>query len=613
MRIGDSNVREVNIGGNSVLSVYHGLDLVWNRDGFSSTWDTTNTSAGSSSATQIKLPLVATGTYNFVVKWGDGTSDVITSHDQAEVTHTYSSSGVYSLIIFGLIDGWSFNNSGDRLKLLTVDRWGDLIVSSGGFYGCSNLTLTSVIDVLKLENVTDVSYLFASCTSITTINRSTEWTTTNITNMTSMFHGATNFNSDLRYWDVQNVTNMHSMFRDAVEYNLIVSGWVVNNVTDFRFMFAGASSFNQGLNGWNVTNAVYMGSMFSGATAFNQPIHNWNIINVIDFVDFMRFKTSSDYSESNLNDIYNTWSTLSVQPNIVIHFGSIRYGSSGSSGRDVLTDPPNNWDITDGGPNVSLPNSPQNLRVSSVTYKSLVLEWDSVQFANSYTVEYKETTSGTWIVKNSSTVALSEPFSNLLSDTSYDFRVAANNLAGSSWSNIFTTSTNPVPVFYRVNVGGDVVTATDGNMNWGADTDINPSPYLVNNGGSNIVSTNVTTYTGAIPTTTPLAIFNEERRDEAAGANVTYQFPLSSGDYIVRYYGVGPFGKLGKVGGAVFDITLEGVVNSEFNDIDLVVLAGNKTGHMISSSVTCSDGNLNITFPIVNGGSLISGIEIIGG
>lgn len=38
---------------------------------------------------QIHLPLIASGNYNFLVKWGDNTSDVITSHTNPEVTHSY--------------------------------------------------------------------------------------------------------------------------------------------------------------------------------------------------------------------------------------------------------------------------------------------------------------------------------------------------------------------------------------------------------------------------------------------------------------------------------------------------------------------------------------------
>ena len=33
---------------------------------------------------QVKLPLDSDGTYNFVVDWGDGTSDTIAKHDQVK-------------------------------------------------------------------------------------------------------------------------------------------------------------------------------------------------------------------------------------------------------------------------------------------------------------------------------------------------------------------------------------------------------------------------------------------------------------------------------------------------------------------------------------------------
>jgi len=56
---------------------------------FISVWDTSKTSDGSSIETQIKLPLESTGTYDFTVDWGDGTSDTITTYNQPEVTHTY--------------------------------------------------------------------------------------------------------------------------------------------------------------------------------------------------------------------------------------------------------------------------------------------------------------------------------------------------------------------------------------------------------------------------------------------------------------------------------------------------------------------------------------------
>ena len=102
---------------------------------FVSRWDTIR--GGVSSSTQIKFPLVSSGTYDFTVDWGDGTTDTITSYDQAEVTHTYISEGTYSVVIDGTLTGWQFNNAGDEEKLTNITQWGNLSLgNSGGYFYC---------------------------------------------------------------------------------------------------------------------------------------------------------------------------------------------------------------------------------------------------------------------------------------------------------------------------------------------------------------------------------------------------------------------------------------------------------------------------------------------
>jgi len=92
-----------------------------------------------------------------------------------------------------------------------------------------------------------------------------------------------------------------------------------------------------------------MSEMFANATNFNQNIGSWNISNVNDFGNFMVGKTNFNYFPANLDAIYNGWSLLSVQPNININFGTIKYTVAGQAGRNILTGAPNNWTITDGG------------------------------------------------------------------------------------------------------------------------------------------------------------------------------------------------------------------------------------------------------------------------
>src|SRR6478609_2048274 len=74
---------------------------------FVSTWKTDNISTGSSTATQVTLPLISTGTYNFVVDWGDGNKSTILAYNVGN-THTYSVAGTYTITIKGTCIGWRF-------------------------------------------------------------------------------------------------------------------------------------------------------------------------------------------------------------------------------------------------------------------------------------------------------------------------------------------------------------------------------------------------------------------------------------------------------------------------------------------------------------------------
>jgi len=92
-----------------------------------------------------------------------------------------------------------------------------------------------------------------------------------------------------------------------------------------------------------------MQAMLFQATAFNQDIGAWNVSNVTNFIDFMRNKSAASYSAANLDSIYNGWSSRPVQPNLSISFWTIKYTAAGQAGKDILTNAPNNWTITDGG------------------------------------------------------------------------------------------------------------------------------------------------------------------------------------------------------------------------------------------------------------------------
>lgn len=416
---------------------------------FASIW---NTSFGDGYPV-ITLPLTSTGTYNFVVNWGDGNTDTITSYSQPEVTHNYSSGGIYTITISGQIEGWSFGTgvSSDYDKITSVIHWGQLKLGNDGYYfkNCTNLDLSGVYDILDLTGTTNLTNMFSDCYVLTTVGNLnswnvssvtnmnsmflndqlfngyisswnvtnvtdmsymfsgpkggsyfnqdiSSWNVTNVTNMSSMFNRATSFNQPIGSWDVTNVTNMSNMFSDATSFNQPIgswnvssvtnmsgiflftpfdqdiSSWNVGSVTDMSYMFYGDTSFNQPIGSWNVgsvtdmsamfvnstsfnqdisswdvTNVTNMTGMFNSATSFNQPIGGWTVSSVTDFSSFMSGKSTADYSY--YDNLLSGWSLQTLNPNLTLDMDTIQYTSSGSASRLVLTDPPNNWTINDGG------------------------------------------------------------------------------------------------------------------------------------------------------------------------------------------------------------------------------------------------------------------------
>ena len=84
----------------------------------------------------------------------------------------------------------------------------------------------------------------------------------NITDMSSLFNGFTNFNGDISSWDVSNVTDMGNMFYYCDSFNKDISNWDVSNVTDMNCIFYGCNSFNQDISNWDVSNVTDMSEMF---------------------------------------------------------------------------------------------------------------------------------------------------------------------------------------------------------------------------------------------------------------------------------------------------------------------------------------------------------------
>lgn len=248
---------------------------------FITVWDTRNTTPDSSLANQIKLPLRSDGSYNFQVNWGDGTGNTIVAYNQAEVTHTYITSGEYKITIVGEITGWQFNNTGDREKILDIKQFGSLKLGNSGsyFYGCTNLKI-SASDPLDLTGTTSLYQAFQNCTSLSTAPSMANWDVSGVTSMTSMFSWAGNFNQDISAWNTANVSSIDRMFNSAFAFDQNIGGWNMGNVTSMNGVFIDAINFNQDIGAWDVSKVTDMYALFCGARSFNQDIGGWDVSHV---------------------------------------------------------------------------------------------------------------------------------------------------------------------------------------------------------------------------------------------------------------------------------------------------------------------------------------------
>ena len=209
---------------------------------FVTTWKTT-------SANEI-ITFPANGTYT--IDWGDGSSPSLNVENVQD--HTYATAGNYTVKISGGLHAidLSLNDRDNAAKLQSIEQWGNIEWSTmnSAFRDASNM-------VYNADDAPDLS---------------------GVTDMSSMFNGASSFNGDLSSWNVSSVTDMSDMFNDASSFNGDLSNWNVSSVENMYYMFNGASSFNGDLSSWDVSSVNYMTYMFNGASSFDQNLGNWYVV-----------------------------------------------------------------------------------------------------------------------------------------------------------------------------------------------------------------------------------------------------------------------------------------------------------------------------------------------
>ena len=339
--------------------------------GFITTWETTSANES------ITIPTFGGG-YNYSVDWGDGNSD---TGQTGNATHQYTNAGTYTVTIAGDFPRIFFNNGAEKDKIRTIEQWGNIAWTTfdRAFTGCTNLTYNAA-DVPDLSGVTNLASMFSGATSFN--GALNNWDVSTITIMNAMFQNATSFNQSLNNWDVSNVQQMNSMFADATSFNGSLSGWVLTELESAFQMFSGANAFNQNidnwdfsanaeslvlqrmffqadgfnqpLNSWDVSSVTNMHEMFGNADLFNQDLNNWDVSNVTTmermFFNAPVFNGSlAGWDLSSLTNAFLMFSNAVQfnQPlNTWTNMSSLANMASMFSGATAFDQPLSNWDVS---------------------------------------------------------------------------------------------------------------------------------------------------------------------------------------------------------------------------------------------------------------------------
>jgi surface protein len=377
LRLGNT---EINALGNNINKAYLGAIEVFGNQ-FVSLWETTTASE------TITLPTPT----NYIVDWGDGTVTTNTN------SHEYLTANQYTIKISGEITDFSFNDGGDKLKILNSEKAGGLMLIDNSFYGCSNLeyingsfkkpigslgdaflnchVFNSDLLGLDVSDVTNIGSMFREAALFN--GDISNWQTGNVISLGQTFYQASSFNGDVSQWDVAKVTNMSAMmfqsssfngdvsnwdtdslincataFQDAVLFDSDIGGWKVGKVTQMQNMMRN-TSFNHPLNLWDTSKVTNMSVMFGFTTSFNQDISSWSFVSVIRIDSFMLGKTANDYDATYYDDLLIKWDNaigglvFANMVNVNIGMGTIKYTVAGAAARASLVS--KGFIISDGG------------------------------------------------------------------------------------------------------------------------------------------------------------------------------------------------------------------------------------------------------------------------
>lgn len=182
--------------------------------------------------------------------------------------------------------------------------------SLGLFTKCTKLQFIYGLSGLDTRNIEDVSFMFSSCNSLTSIDVN-NWDTSKVTNMNSMFYNCSSLTSlDVSNFNTSNVTNMSGMFENLNSLqSLNISNFDTRKVTkivgNYGFM-SSSSLLTLDMSGDNFT--------FENVKSFGRYIVNAPKLKTLKLGKNF-FKTHESITSLSLS--YPYWTDSSVKLSLI--------------------------------------------------------------------------------------------------------------------------------------------------------------------------------------------------------------------------------------------------------------------------------------------------------
>lgn len=178
-----------------------------------------------------------------------------------------------------LPDGIKFKESTfSSIDLSNADT-SNITDMSNMFYSCTSLTSMDLGSNFKTSNVTTIQHMFNGCTSLTSVNFN-NFNAQNITSMGSAFSGCTALTSvNFGNIDTSNVTSMQMTFDNCTSLRTInMSNINTSNITSVRGLFYNCSNLAEiDISNFDLhkcTGSQSLNNMFGGCTSLTNASLN---------------------------------------------------------------------------------------------------------------------------------------------------------------------------------------------------------------------------------------------------------------------------------------------------------------------------------------------------